>query len=210
MTDYHLDLTTFPVFLHRIVKSWYVWQEVYLRGHNQFPGQAQRQPKPGETREQVFWGRRPPEMTSRHELALIDDGDVSFYLVCEDNSFFIDSQERGSRDTYWMFRRFEDAEKYLLFLISQGARPGQYTDSPAYRWYQEGLDPRVTLTKPDPVNFPGRVSLRVDQEPTDRGWMGETDAPAGSHVLVLNFEELDSVLRQGIPADWFAINIGGD
>lgn len=210
MTDYHPDLTPFPEFLHRIVRSWYVWQEVYLRGRNRFPGQIQRQPKPGETREQVFWGRRPPEMTRGHELAFLDDGDVSLYLVCEDNSFFIDSQERGSRDTYWMFRRYEDAEKYLLFLISQAARPGQYTDSPAYRWYQEGLNPRVTLTKPDPVNFPGRVSLRVDQEPTDRGWMGETDAPAASHVLVLSFEELDSALREGIPADWFTIDVRGD
>lgn len=203
MTDYHLDLTPFPAFLHRIVTSWYVWQKVYLRGRNRFPGEAQRQPKLGETPEQVFWGRRPPEMTDRNELALIDDADVSFYLVCEDDGFFIDSQERGSRETYWMFRRFEDAEKYLLFLISQTARPGRYTDSPAYRWYQEGLNPRVTLTRPDPVNYPGRVSLRVDQEPTDRGWMGETDAPAGSHIIVLSFEVLDSVLRDGIPADWF-------
>lgn len=203
MTDYHLDLTPFPAFLHRIVKSWYVWQEVYLRGRNRFPGEEQRQPKLGETPEQVFWGRRPPEMTTPHELALIDDADVSFYLVCEADGFFIDSQERGSRETYWMFRRFEDAEKYLLFLISQAARPGKYTDSPAHRWYREGLNPRVTLTRPDPVNYPGRVSLRVDQEPIDRGWMGETDAPAGSHIIVLSFEELDSVLRDGIPADWF-------
>lgn len=210
MVDYYLNLTPFPVFLHRIVKSWYIWQEIYLRGRNQVPGQVERQPKGKGTREQIYWGGRPPEMTDEDELALIDESDISVYLVCKDDGFFIDTKERGSRDTYWMFRKYEDAEKYLLFLISQNARPGKYTDSPAYHWYQQGVNPQVTLTRPDPVNFPGRVSLRVDQESTDRGWMGETDAPAGSHVLVLSFEELDSALREGVPPDWFTLNIRGD
>lgn len=207
MTDYNVDLSKFPSFLHRIVKYWYSWQEIALRSRGRLPGQVQREPRLHETTEQIYWGARPPEMTNSRELAFIDDADISYYLTWGDGNFYIDSQERGSRKTYWMFRRFDDAEKYLAFLISQSARPGQYTESPAYRWYQEGIDPRVTLSKPDPVNFPGRVSLRIDQEPTDRGWMGETDAPAASHVLVLSFEELDSILRQGIPKDWFTVTI---
>lgn len=210
MADFIVDLTTFPKSLHRIVKCWYVWQVVHLRGQGRFPGDAQREPRGRETHEEIFWGRRPPQMVNPNELALIDVGDVSYYVTFKDDCYFIDSEERGSRKTYWMFRRFEDAEKYLLFLISQMSRPGRYNQSPAFRWYQEGVDPRVTLSKPDPVNFPGRVSLRVDQEATDRGWMGQNDAPAGSHVLVMSFEELDSALREGIPADWFTANILSD
>ncbi|WP_156764414.1 hypothetical protein [Mycobacterium sp. E3247] len=210
MVDGKLDLTTFPPFVHRLVKYWYAWQEIYLRRQGRSPGDARREPRGRESPDQAFWGRRPPKMTGSQELAFIDDGDVSYYLVWEEGQFFIDSEERESRHTYWMFRTYDDAEKYLAFLISQMARPGQYTDSPAYRWYQEGLNPRVTLTKPDPINFPGRVSLTVDQESTDRGWMGETDAPAASHVLVLNFDELDSALREGVPADWFTLNIRSD
>lgn len=210
MADFIVDLTMFPESLHRLVKCWYVWQVVHLRGQGRLPGDTQREPRGRETREEIFWGRRPPQMVNRNELALIDVGDVSYYMACKDDCYFIDSEERGSRKTYWMFRRFEDVEKYLLFLISQMSRPGRYNQSPAFRWYQEGLDPRVTLSKPDPDNFPGRVSLRVDQEPTDRGWMGQNDAPAGSHVLVMSFEELDSALREGIPADWFTVNILGD
>lgn len=210
MTDYHLDLRAFPPFLHRIIRYWYAWQEIYLRRQGRLPGDAGREPRGWESEEQAFWGRRPPEMTGGHELAFIDDGDVSYYLVWDEGKYFIDSEERGSRHTYWMFRNFDDAEKYLAFLISQMARSGKYTDSPAYRWYQEGVDPRVTLTKPDPINFPGRVSLTVDQEPTDRGWMGESDAPAASHILLLDFEELDVALREDVPADWFTINICSD
>ncbi|VBA60439.1 hypothetical protein LAUMK191_05521 [Mycobacterium attenuatum] len=109
-----------------------------------------------------------------------------------------------------MFRRFEDAEKYLLFIISQMARSGKYTDSVSYRWAQEGLDARVSLKRPDPVNFPGRVSLTVDNKATDRGWMAESDAANASHILVLKFEEVDTLLRESIPAGWFTIDIVTD
>ncbi|VAZ70107.1 MULTISPECIES: hypothetical protein [Mycobacterium] len=210
MTDCYVDLNGFPPFLHRIVKSWYLWQEVYLRELGRRLGDDQREPKAGETPERVFWGRQPPMMTKDCELGLVDDADVSYYLVCRNEGHYIDSEERGSRRRYWMFRRFEDAEKYLLFIISQMARPGKYTNSVGYRWVQEGLDARVSLSRPDPVNFPGCVSLRVDDEATDRGWMAESDAVQASHILVLTFEELDTLLREGIPADWFTISIVTD
>jgi hypothetical protein len=109
-----------------------------------------------------------------------------------------------------MFRRFEDAEKYMLFLISQTTRPGKYNESPSYRWYKDGLDSRVTLAKPDPENHPGRVSLTVDNEATDRGWMTEHNAVAGSHVIVPSFDELEEALREEIPSDWFSINVVSD
>jgi hypothetical protein len=206
MTDYPVKLSEFPAFLHRIVLAWYEWEQVYLRKMGRYPRAGIREPLGGAAGDETVRGRRPPEMTNDNELAFIDDGDMSYYLVFADDVFYIDSKERGSRNTYWMFRAFEDAEKYVLFLISQMARPGDYTDSPAFRWYQEGLDPRVTLSRPDPVNFPGRVSLRVDQEATDRGWMAESDAPAASHVLLLSYNQLDSALREGIPPEWFTIN----
>jgi hypothetical protein len=203
MLDYYVDLGKFPPGLHRIVKSWYSWQAVYLR-------ETGSDPEYEAIAGQITWRTHPPRMTKDGELCFIDDDEISNYLVIEGNQYYIDKKSRGSRGRYWMFRRFEDAEKYMLFLISQMARPGRYTKSPAFRWYQKGVDPRVTLTKPDPVDYPGRVSLRVDHEANDRGWMGETDAPAGSHVLVLSFEELDSVLREGIPADWFTVNVRSD
>jgi hypothetical protein len=207
LTDYRIDLTDFPQRLHRIVKAWYLWQAVYLRKLGSYPGGQERTPERWETADQVFWGARPPRMTSESELAFVDDADVSYFLVAEDSVYYIDEQEHGSRDRYWMFRNFEDAEKCLLYLISQRARPGPYTDSPRSRWYREGLDPRVSLKKPDPVNYPGRVSLTVDEEPVDRGWMGENDAVPFSHAIVLTYEELDAVVREGVPEEWFNLNL---
>ncbi|HYB36839.1 MAG TPA: hypothetical protein VEF72_14510 [Mycobacterium sp.] len=207
MTEYRIDLSRFPPALHRIVKAWYSWQAVYLRKRGSYPGEEQRAPERWETAEEVFWRARPPRMANDSELAFIDDADVSYYLVAENDVYYIDEKERGSRGRYWMFRNFADAEKCILFLISQRSRPGRYADSPRFRWYKEGLDPRVSLNKPDPVNYPGRVSLTVDQEPVDRGWMGENDAVPFSHAIVLTYEELDVALREGVPDDWFNLNL---
>ncbi|VBA45051.1 hypothetical protein LAUMK13_05327 [Mycobacterium innocens] len=210
MPNYQVDLSMFAPPVHRIVKSWYSWQEVYLRKLGSYPGKNEREPRGRETQEEVFWGGRPPVMINDRELRFFDDLELSYYLVFEDNLNYIDGMSRGSRRRYMMFRRFEDAEKYMLFLISQAARPGYYEDSPGFRWYKQGLHPRVSLSKPDPINHPGRVSITVDQEATDRGWMSEHDAIAASHAIVLSFEELDAVLRQGVPPAWFTINVIGD
>lgn len=197
MTDLYIDLNAFPAPLRRIVESWYRWQAVYLHKMGNFPLDADP--------DRIPWGTRPP--TIKDNFCFLDDGEISYFLVDDNGQHYIDKQSRSSRGRYWMFRRFEDAEKYALFLISQLARPGKYTQSPSFKWYKQGLEPSVTLTKPDPENYPGRVSLTVDHETTDRGWMGEHDAIAASHVIVLDFERLEEALREGIPSDWFSINV---
>lgn len=78
MVDYRLDLSGYPAFLHRIVKSWYVWEEIYLRKQGRYPGYDRREPTGSETREQIFWGRRPPQLTSSNEMGFIDEADVSY------------------------------------------------------------------------------------------------------------------------------------
>src|ERR1700761_7931567 len=102
MASYHVDLSGYPRFLHRIVCSWYTWQGAYLMAQRKYPGYETREPKFGETREQIFWGSRPPAMTSVNELGFVDSADVSDYLVWEDGRYFIDTKERGSRQRYWM------------------------------------------------------------------------------------------------------------
>ncbi|WP_421845681.1 hypothetical protein [Mycobacterium sp.] len=205
--EYHLDMSGFPLALHRILNAWYRWQEVYLRARGSYPGAEQRAPGLSESKEQVFWGKRPPEMGDGSELVFVDSADMTLFLVKEDDCYYIDQEERSLRERCWMFRSFEDVEKYMLYMISQAARPGPYSESPGFRWYRQGLDHRVTLHKSDPENFPGRVSLTVNQEAEDRGWMGEDDAIAFSHAIVLTFEELDRALRAGIPDVWFSPNI---
>jgi hypothetical protein len=198
--DIQVDLSEFPPALHRIVLTWYSWQAIDLHKSGVLPTSDA-------ISEDIDWSTRPPVMTNDNELCFIDDGEVAYFLVIDDDHCFIDKMSRGSRGRYWMFRRIDDAEKYVLFLISQMVRPGKYSDTPSFLWYREGLDSRVTLTKQDPVNHPGRVSLTVDHEAIDRGWMTEHNAVAGSHVIVPSFEELEKSLREGIPHDWFCINV---
>lgn len=122
-------------------------------------------------------------------------GEPWYFLVPEDDVFYIEAQERRTRGRYWMFRQRSDAEKCLLFLNHQG---GRSPESPLFRWYRRGLHPRVSLSKPDPENAPSRVSLTVDGEPADRGWMDMDDAVSLSHVLLLTYEELEYELRQDV------------
>lgn len=122
-------------------------------------------------------------------------GEPWYFLVPEDGVFYVEAEERGTRGRYWMFRRLADAEKCLPFLNHQGGRsPG----SPLFRWYRRGLHPRVSLSKPNPENVPGRVTLTVDGEPIDRGWMGVEDAISLSHVLLLSYEALEHELQQHV------------
>ncbi|ETZ55882.1 hypothetical protein L838_0703 [Mycobacterium avium MAV_120709_2344] len=63
-------------------------------------------------------------MTDTKTLRFLDDYELSCFLVLGEDGYYIDEESRGSRENFWMFRRFDDAEKYMLFLISQEARPG--------------------------------------------------------------------------------------
>ena len=122
-------------------------------------------------------------------------GEPRYFLVPEDKVFYIEAEERGTRVRYWMFRQQADAEKCLSFLNHQG---GLSPSSPPFSWYRRGLHPRVSLSKPDPEMAPGRVSLTVDGEPTDRGWMDASDAVSLSHILLLSHEALEYELRQHV------------
>ena len=59
MPDCYVDLNGCPPFLHRAVKSWYLWQGVWLRELGRRPGDDQREPKCGPTE-----GRWTVEMIS--------------------------------------------------------------------------------------------------------------------------------------------------
>ena len=102
-----------------------------------------------------------------------------------------------------MFRLLEDAEKYILCALCEATQAVQRTDALWQRWAQSGLNPRVHLSSADIDRHPGRVSLTVDQEPIDRGWMGRSDAIAFSHPIVLTLGELRAVLRAEFPDEAF-------
>lgn len=128
-----------PDRLKRVIDAWYAWQAARERNH-------QSSTRPGN----LLVGQRPPATFDDGSLAFVDELDVSYYLVPEDDVYYVDSEERGSRKRYWMFRRLDDAEKFLIFQFSQSARPGKLPNSPAFKWYRDGLSPTVLFTIPTP------------------------------------------------------------
>ena len=210
MKSYNVDFTNFPLQFHRIVEIWYEWQGLYLWSRGKSPGAARRFAPKWETDEQIFWGSRPPVMLDDATLSFDNaPGDLTYYVASEGGLFYMDVQERGSRQRFWMFRRLEDLEKYVLLTVSQNARPGSYLSSPESRWRQLGVHPDVILEQADVERFPGRVSITILGESVDRGWMGKSDAIPFSHAIMLSFEELDQYVRSGIPEDGFQVSVTG-
>lgn len=183
-----------------IATRWYFWQTLYLWAHDRRPGSEARTPKTWETEAEVFWGARPPEMTNDSTISFAHpSGEFMYYLTEESDVYYLAVEERRVQKCYWMFRLLADAQKYIECTLSDATQSIRQPDRLWRRWIQLGLNPRVTLTYPDPSQYPGRVSLTVEGETRDRCWMGKSDAIPFSHAIVLSVPELEHVLAAQFP-----------
>lgn len=183
-----------------IASRWYFWQTLYLWAHDRQPGSETRAPKTWETEAEVYWGARPPEMADGSTLSFAHpSGEFMYYLSQESDVFYLAVEERRVQKRYWMFRLLEDAQKYIDCTLSDATQSIRQTDRLWRRWTELGLNSHVTLTYPDVNQYPGRVSLTVDDEPRDRGWMGKSDAVPFSHAIVLSAKELERLLISQFP-----------
>ncbi|WP_343574749.1 hypothetical protein [Mycobacterium sp.] len=202
MKKFNVELNLIPPALRRLALTWYRWQEITERKRNKAALMHPEDPL-----RQEYWKYYPPQMRSAHEFRIGDD-DFSYYLVSSEGLFYVDIAQRSARSRNCMFRSFYDAEKYLLFKIADSARLVNGLGYLSALWYQQGLNPRVTLKNLEPnEKYPNKFSLTVDQEPVDRGWMDEMDATAFSHAIFLTYEELDARLREGVPPEWFTLEL---
>ncbi|WP_156920438.1 hypothetical protein [Segniliparus rugosus] len=196
-------MSQFPEALHRTVRQWCVWREIYLRHTGRRIGLLSSDPESFD-----YWYAWPPKMATPTELRLGLASNENSYLVAEDGCFYLESEERGSRGRDMTFTNFPDAEKAVLFSLADVARSVNNLDSLDLLWYREGLHPRVTLTNLEPEKeFSQKFGIIVDQEPAYRGWMTQSGATVFSHVVVLTYEELDARLREGVPPGWFTLEL---
>ncbi|WP_138158213.1 hypothetical protein [Mycolicibacterium neoaurum] len=200
----------FPSEYRRTVRAWYEWQSCYLRSRGRVPGDEGRTPAKWKTVGEVFWGADPPRVQDGIFTFGSAAGDLKYFVVAEAEAFFIDVEERGSRERYWMFSQFDDLEKYLLFMISQAALTDASGGSLRARWQREGADQRVTLSQPDPENSPGRMSITVKGERVPRCWMGRGDAITFSHGIAMSYEQLERLVREGLSSDGLQRNGGAE
>ncbi|ADG97262.1 hypothetical protein Srot_0783 [Segniliparus rotundus DSM 44985] len=107
-----------------------------------------------------------------------------------------------------MFRNFDDAEKYMLFLLASGAYMMNRLGFLSIEWSNRGVAPwaRVENLEPE-VEYSEKFSVSIEGESGDRGWMKERDAIIFSQIARLAYEELDAKLREGIPPEWFTLEI---
>src|SRR5437764_1176059 len=78
---------------------------------------------------------------------------------------------------------------------------------PDFRWYREGADTRARLEKTDPTAGYSYISLYIDNEPLDQGYLRQIDAITFSHPLLLTYDQVDATYRDGLPSEWLALEI---
>lgn len=197
-----IDLQNFPPDMRRIAGAWYHWQATALRSIGKDIGTVRL---PTGSAEYSFWLANPPRIDA--DGLLLDIGDVQYRARPFEDGWSLTKEERGIASERGVLRAFPDVEKYLLYLMGQLPRRTDYTSAPDYRWYQQGLDPRVRLEKTDPAAEYSYMFLFVDEEPTDRGYLGQMDAVTFSHPLVMSYEQIDATYREGLPNEWLSLDV---
>jgi len=192
------EAEAFPDGMRRITAAWREWQAAFLRRTGK---QVDGPPITGASVEYSFWLANPPKIV--HGELLLEIGGMNWYTFQAADGWQIDRSERGIRAKVAKLHSFSDSEKYILCRMGQVAYPGEYMQSPDYRWYQAGVATGVTLR---PVNADAEFSdmyLTVDGEPRPRGSMEIMDATSFSHPLLMTYEQIDALYRREVPLDWF-------
>ncbi|WP_330182172.1 hypothetical protein OHB26_38595 [Nocardia sp. NBC_01503] len=151
-----------------------------------------------------YWLANPPRVDG--QALLFEIGGMNYRVEQSSSGWALTKEERGLTSMLGSLRNYEDVEKYLLRLMGGVPQRAERTSSPDYRWYREGVDPRVRLEPTDPTAEYSYMSLFVDDEPLDRGSLKPSDATKFSHPLVMSYEQVDQIYREGLPDEWFTID----
>ncbi|WP_135234795.1 hypothetical protein [Nocardia sp. CS682] len=203
MTHAAIDLRIFPSDMRRVVRSWYEWQAASVRSQGKDLGRTRI---PGADPEYEFWLANTPR--SEGARLYLDIGGLSWVVAGSGDGWLLTKDERNLPSPVGELRSFADMEKYLLCLMGGVPYVGRLrAEAPGTRWYREGVHPRVRLEKVDPtLEYSDRL-LYVDDEVVDRGHLGEIDAVRFSHPLVMNYQQIESTFKAGLPSEWFAHEI---
>jgi hypothetical protein len=93
------------------------------------------------------------------------------------------------------FSRLEDAGKLVIWYVGEGLRMDCWLTPVTRVWQAEGLDPRVQKVQvSDQI---ARYSLKTDPGAYFEAYSGGIKPE--NHLLPLSYDELDSVLLEGMP-----------
>ncbi|TDZ93540.1 hypothetical protein [Mycobacteroides salmoniphilum] len=201
MTGHVVNLDYIPSDLRRIAQMWFIWREIVLRGMNRAPGQ-----EGSDVTGYDYWGDVPPRFEGDC-LNLYSGGNDYVQIIRRArDGIAIDIEQRGLAGNAGFLRQISDVEKYLLLGTADSVRMSLGLPRRDVSWYQAGLDSRVHLRNLDPeAEYSTRFEMSVEGEPSDRGWLAEIDAVTFSHLLEMTYGDLDSLMREGIPSDWFTV-----
>ncbi|EFV14722.1 hypothetical protein [Segniliparus rugosus] len=129
-------------------------------------------------------------------------GEFLYFVSDARGEVVVERQERGLGQTVAEFSSFDDAERYLLVLVGDEVRRGHGLAQLHKQWRAKGLRAGARFY-PDPDFYGASSDLYTGDGPAPRGRMGLSDAEWFSHAAAMDFEEIDTALRNGVDgAGW--------
>jgi hypothetical protein len=128
------------------------------------------------------------------DSTLVVDGFIRYNLIVSGARLTIEVQERDKPHAFAWFSRFLEAEKFLLWLLWDGARGYRHLETKDMQWWAAGPDPRVDIGEDG-----HRRILTLSNEPDSECTVNSVgDAVSFTHAMVLTLDELEAELRAGL------------
>lgn len=204
-----IDLSDCPEPCRPIVRAWYQWRMIAIGGQlpyvdaQRFPWLPKDLPRLLTASERQ-WGEQQPA---------IHDGVLTFSLGGIEFGFFLNTDDKWvvqqcDRNTWhndWGFLLLEDAQKFLLYLIAEEARTLRCLPNIGATWYRDRPADGIELVAYQQDTRAGAVYVRPEGSTSQYlAWMDQWEAARFAPAFGYSYNELHTVLSEGIPPQWFA------
>lgn len=201
-----IDLDSYPVPCRPVVRAWYQWRIIATGGRLPFVD-AERFPWPDLppllTASERQWGEQQPVVTDGALTFSLGGIEYGFFLNTEDK-WVVQQCDRNIWHKDWGFLLLEDAQKFLLYLIAEEARTLRDLPNVGTRWYRENPARGIEFDRYQQDSRQGAVFVRHAGSKSEYlAWMDEWEAARFGPAFEYGYDELHTVLSEGIPSAWF-------
>ncbi|TDZ77529.1 hypothetical protein DE4585_04924 [Mycobacteroides salmoniphilum] len=202
------DLGDCPEPCRPIVRAWYQWRIIATGGRCPFVD-AERFPwlpenlSPLLTVSEAQWGEQQPAIADSVLTFSLGGIEFGFYLNTDDK-WVVRQCDRNTWHKNWGFLLLEDAQKFLLYLIAEEARTLRGLPNIGTKWYRDRPARGIEFVRTEQDSRAGAVLVRPAGSTSEHlAWMDEWEATRFAPAFGHSYEELRTVLSQGIPPAWF-------
>lgn len=204
-----IDLSDCPEPCRPIVRAWFQWRIIAINGRQPYFDESAFPWLPADlarllTESEIRWGEQQPAVTDSALTFSLGGIEFGFYLNTDDK-WVVQQHDRGTWHKNWGFLLLEDAQKFLLCLIAEEARTLRGLPNIGTGWYRDRpATHEIEFARHQQDSRAGAVFVRPAGSNSEYlAWMDEWEATRFAPAFGYSYDELHTVLSQGIPPEWF-------